>query len=214
MMEECIAVLKRCGAEVIDGANLVIAKQLREPEWQTLKYEFKADLNSYLANVGPNVAVHSLADVIEFNNRHRERVMPYFGQELHLSSQEKGPLTEEPYLTLTAEKLRLARTAGIDAVRQEHQLDAIMAPTGSPAWVTDLIDGDRFLGGCSSPAAVAGYPHITVPAGYVYGLPVGVSFFAGAWQEPTLIRIAYAFEQATQVRQPPQFLPTANLEIG
>lgn len=211
IMEECIAVLKRSGAEVIDEANIVTAKHLREPEWQTLKYEFKAGLNSYLANVGPNVAVHSLADVIDFNQRNQAQVMPYFGQELHLASQEKGALTEEVYLTLTAEKFRLARTAGIDAIMQEHRLDAILAPTGSPTWVTDLIDGDRFLGGCSGPAAIAGYPHITVPAGYVYGLPVGVSFFAGAWQEPMLIRIAYAFEQATQVRKPPQFLPTARL---
>jgi len=213
IMEECIAVLKRGGAVMIEGANLVTAKHLREPEWQTLQYEFKADLNSYLATVGPDVTVHSLADIIEFNNRHQAQVMPYFGQELHLLSQKKGPLTEEAYLTFTAEKLRLARTEGIDAVMQEHRLDAIMAPTGSPAWVTDLIDGDRFLGASSSPAAIAGYPNITVPAGYVFGLPVGISFFADAWQEPTLIRIAYAFEQATQVRKPPQFLQTADLSF-
>ncbi|MBX3013499.1 MAG: amidase [Caldilineaceae bacterium] len=210
IMEECIAILKRQGATLIEGTNITTSKHLREPEWQTLQYEFKAGLNSYLATVGPDVAVHSLADVIDFNHHQRDRVMPYFGQEVLLAAQAKGPLTDEAYRNFTAEKLRLARSAGIDAVLQEHRLDAIMAPTGSPAWVTDLISGDRFLGGCSGAAAVAGYPHISVPAGYVYGLPVGVSFFAGAWQEPTLLRIAYAFEQASQVRQPPQFLPTAH----
>ena len=152
-----------------------------------------------------DVAVHSLADVIAFNEANRDRVMPYFGQETHLASQAKGGLDSAEYLNLTAEKLRLARTEGIDATMQAHQLDAIMAPTGSPSWVTDLIDGDRFLGGSSTPAAVAGYPNITVPAGDVFGLPVGVSFFAGPWQEPLLLRIAYAFEQATLARRPPEF---------
>lgn len=209
IMAECIAVLQRCGANVVDPVEIKTANQLRDPEWKTLQYEFKADLNRYLAGVGPEVAVHSLADVIAFNQEHRERVMPYFGQELHTMSQEQGSLESEEYLQLTAEKQRLARDEGIDATMQEHNLDAIMAPSNGPGWVTDLLTGDRFLGSSSGPAAVAGYPNITVPAGYVYGMPIGVSFFAGPWQEPTILRIAYAFEQATQVRKPPQFRQTA-----
>ncbi|HRW04040.1 MAG TPA: amidase [Caldilineaceae bacterium] len=209
IVEESIAALQRAGAVVVDPVEIKTAKVLREPEWQTLQYEFKADLNKYLANVAPDVAVHSLADVIAFNNEHRERVMPYFGQELHIMSQEKGPLESEEYQRLTAEKHRLARDEGIDATLREHRLDAIMAPSNGPAWVTDLIGGDRFLGGSSGPAAVAGYPNITVPAGYVYGMPINVSFFAGAWQDGTILRIAYAFEQATMVRRPPQFRQTA-----
>ncbi|MCB0081712.1 MAG: amidase, partial [Caldilineaceae bacterium] len=209
IVEESTAALQRAGAVVVDPVEIKTAKLLREPEWQTLQYEFKADLNKYLANVAPDVAVHSLADVIAFNNEHRERVMPYFGQELHIMSQEKGPLESEEYQRLTTEKHRLARDEGIDATLREHRLDAIMAPSNGPAWVTDLIGGDRFLGGSSGPASVAGYPNITVPAGYVYGMPINVSFFAGAWQDGTVLRIAYAFEQATMVRRPPQFRQTA-----
>lgn len=209
IIEKSIAALKRAGAIVVDPVEIKTAGALREPEWTTLQYEFKADLNNYLANVGPEVAVHSLAEVIAFNNEHRDRVMPYFGQELHIMSEEKGSLESEEYQRLTAEKHRLARDEGIDATMQEHKLDAIMAPSNGPAWVTDLIDGDRFLGGSSGPAAVAGYPNITVPAGYVYGMPINVSFFAGAWQDSTVLRVAYAFEQATMVRKPPQFRQVA-----
>ncbi|MCB0081936.1 MAG: hypothetical protein KDE47_13435, partial [Caldilineaceae bacterium] len=144
-----------------------------------------------------------------FNEANRDRVMPYFGHETHVASQAKGSLAEEEYKTLTALKQRLARDEGIDATLAEHNLDVIMAPSNGPAWVTDLIGGDRFLGGCSAPAAVAGYPNITVPAGYVYGMPIGISFFAGAWQDATVLRAAYAFEQATQVRVPPQFRAVA-----
>ncbi len=209
IMKEVIVALKQAGATVVDPVEIKTAKALREPEWQTLQYEFKADLNQYLAGVGPEVAVHSLADVIAFNTAHAARVMPYFGHETHLASEAKGPLSSEEYLHLTAEKLRLARTEGIDATLQEHNLDAIMAPSNGPAWVTDLIGGDRFLGGSSAPAAVAGYPNITLPAGYVYGMPIGVSFFGGAWQDAMILRIAYAFEQATLVRVPPQFRAVA-----
>ncbi|MEZ4675368.1 MAG: amidase [Caldilineaceae bacterium] len=209
IMEECIAALKRAGAVVVDPVEVNHVKELRDPEWQTLQYEFKADLNKYLAGVGPDVAVHSLADVIAFNEANRDRVMPYFGQELHLMSQAKGDLDDEEYLRLTALKQRLARDEGIDATLAEHNLDAIMAPSNGPGWVTDLIGGDRFLGSSSGPAAVAGYPNITVPAGYVYGMPIGVSFFGGAWQDATVLRVAYAFEQATLVRVPPQFRAVA-----
>jgi amidase len=155
--------------------------------------------------------VHSLEEVIAFNEQNRERVMPYFGQEIMLKAQEKGPLTDEAYLDALATNHRLARDEGIDATLGEHQLDAIIAPSGGPAWLTDPVNGDRGVLGCSGAAAVAGYPHITVPAGYVHGLPVGISFFAGAYQEPTLLKLAFAFEQATKVRRPPQFLPTADL---
>lgn len=209
IMETAITALKAAGAIVIDPVELRHAKALREPEWQTLQYEFKAGLNKYLATVGADIAVHSLAEVIAFNEANRERVMPYFGHETHLASEAKGTLDEEEYKTLTALKHRLAREEGIDATLQEHNLDVILAPSNGPAWVTDLIGGDRSLGSSSAPAAVAGYPNITVPAGYVYGMPIGVSFFAGAWQEPTVLRVAYAFEQATRVRVPPQFRAVA-----
>jgi amidase len=150
-----------------------------------------------------------MKDVIRFNEAHRQQVMPYFGQERMLASQRKGPLTTKTYQRALEKCRRFSREKGIDATLQTHRLDAIIAPTGGPAWLVDLVNGDPHLGdGFSSPTAVAGYPHITVPAGYIFGLPVGISFFASAWQEPALIRLAYAFEQATHVRQPPQYLPT------
>jgi amidase len=137
--------------------------------------------------------------------------MPYFGQDLLLKAEEKGPLTSQDYLKALQDNHRLSRAEGIDATLRAHQLDAIVAPSGGPAWLTDWVNGDHHSGGSSSPAAVAGYPNITVPAGYIFGLPVGISFFGGAFQEPTLIRLAYAFEQATRVRRPPQFLPGVEL---
>ena len=198
--------MRDAGAVIVDPANIETAKQIDEPEYEVLLYEFKADLNAYLAGLGPEAPVHSLADVIAFNEANRERVMPYFGQEHMLMAQARGPLTEEKYLRALADCRRLARDEGIDATLAKHQLDAIVAPSGGPAWLTDYVNGDHYSGGSSTPAAVAGYPSITVPAGYVCGLPVGISFIGPAWSEPALIRYAYAFEQATQVRRSPEFV--------
>jgi amidase len=152
-----------------------------------------------------------LKDIIEFNDHNREKEMPYFGQDLFLKSQAKGPLTEKEYLDAVAKNRQLARTEGIDAVMDRHKLDALVAPTGGPAWLTDLIAGDHFGGGSSNAAAVAGYPNINVTAGNISGLPVGISFFGRAWSEPTLIKMAYAFEQATKVRQAPKFLASVDV---
>jgi amidase len=210
IMEWCIEIMKKQGAEIVDPANIETKDKYREGELTVLLYEFKAGLNDYLEQRDPSCPVRSLEDVVEFNRREEDRVMPFFRQELFLKSLDKGPLTDEEYLEALKTSRRLAGTEGIDLVMTSHNLDALMAPSGAPAWTTDLVNGDHHLGGSSSAAAVAGYPNITVPAGFVHGLPVGVSFFSGAYKEPTLIRIAYAFEQATKVRQTPQFLPSIN----
>ena len=206
VMETCIEVMRDLGAEIVDPADVVI-EGLGKTEITVLLYEFKADLNAYLARLGPDAPVHSLEEIIAFNEAHKETVMPTFGHERMLAAQAKGPLTDAAYVEALATNHRLARAEGIDATLQAHNLDAIIAPSGGPACLTDWVKGDHHSGGSSSPAAVAGYPSITVPAGYIFGLPVGISFFAGAYQEPMLIKLAYAFEQATRVRRPPQFLP-------
>ena len=210
LMNEAIDVLKREGAVVVDPADLPTHGQFDASEFEVLLYEFKADLNKYLASL-TSAPVRTLKDVIDFNERNREREMPYFGQEIFLRAQEKGPLTSKAYLDALAKNRRLSRRLGIDAVMDRHRLHAVVAPTGSPAWPTDLINGDHFTGGSSSPAAVAGYPNISVPAGFVHGLPVGVSFFGRAYSEPILLRLAYAFEQATKHRRPPKFLKRDDL---
>jgi amidase len=156
--------------------------------------------------------VHTLKDVIEFNERTRAKEMPYFGQDLFIKSEAKGPLTEKEYLDALAKNHQLARTEGIDALMDKHHLDAIVAPTGGPAWLTDLVNGDHSAGGSSNAAAVAGYPNINVTAGFISGLSVGISFFGRAWSEPTLIKLAYSFEQATKARQTPKFLPSIGLD--
>lgn len=205
LMEEAIAEMKRQGAIIVDPADLPTHGKFDETELTVLLYELKADLNAYLAT-RPNLLVRSLKDVIEFNERNADKEMPYFAQDLFLKAEAKGPLTEKAYLDALEANHRLSRTEGIDALMDQQQLDAIVAPTAGPAWCTDLVNGDHSAGGSSNAAAVAGYPDITVPAGFISGLPVGVSFFGRKWSEPTLIKIAYAFEQATKVRKAPKFL--------
>ena len=211
ILEECLALMRGAGAEIIDPADIARSDQLGAMEHEVLLYEFKADLNAYLELLGPGAAVHSLQEVIAYNQKHRDRVMPYFGQEVMLEAEEKGPLSSPEYHQALETSRRLAREEGIDGTLAQHRLDAIVAPSGGPACLIDPVCGDHHLGGSSSPAAVAGYPSITVPAGNIYGLPVGLSFIASAWQEPTLIRLAHCFEQVTQARRPPQFLPTVEL---
>ena len=169
-------------------------------------------MNAYLARLGPSAPVHTLQEVIAFNDKNREKELIYFGQDMFIKAEAKGPLTDKEYLDALNNNLRLARQEGIDATMDKFKLDALVAPTGGPAWLTDLIDGDNSGGQSSTAAAVAGYPSVSVPAGYVFGLPVGISFFGRAWSEPILIKLAYAFEQATKARKAPQFLPTANLQ--
>ncbi|HJR06926.1 MAG TPA: amidase [Pyrinomonadaceae bacterium] len=211
LMADAIDAIKRAGATVVDPADLPSHGKYDDSEFEVLLYEFKADLNKYLAERGGGVP-RSLKELIEFNERNREREMPYFGQEIFVKAQAKGALTSKPYLAALAKNHSLSRAGGIDAAMTKHRLDALVAPTGGPPWTTDLVNGDHFTGGSSTPAAVAGYPNINVPAGYVYGLPVGISFFGRAYSEPVLIRLAYAYEQATKHRRPPQFSNTADLQ--
>jgi amidase len=206
--EAALELLRREGATLVDPANISTIGQLGEPEMEVLLHEFKAGIDAYLAGLGPNAPVRSLEDVIAFNERNKEREMPFFGQETMVRAAEKGPLTSPEYLEARRLCLDLARRLGIDAIMEQHRLDALVAPTGDPAWAIDLVNGDGNKGWSATAAAVAGYPHITIPAGYTHDLPVGLSFFGRAWSEPTLIRLAYAFEQAAAQRRPPRFLPT------
>jgi amidase len=208
LMEQSLDVMKKQGAILVDPADIETLGKFDDSEALLFMYELKADLAAYLARLGPGAPVKTLKDVIEFNDRNRAKEMPYFGQDLLVKSETKGPLTEKEYLDAVAKNHQLARTEGIDATMDKFHLDAIVGPTGGPAWITDLITGDHFSGGSSNAAAVAGYPNINVTAGSISGLPVGISFFGRAWSEPTLIKLAYAFEQATKARQKPRFLPT------
>ena len=210
LMEEAIAALRDRGAVIVDPIDLAASGGLRRAETEVLFYEFKAGLNAYLANLR-NPPIRSLAELIAFNERNAADELAWFGQERLIAAESKGPLSSMEYRQAHAVARRLSRAAGIDRVMDGGSLDAILAPTGGPAWVTDLVNGDHFGGSSSQFAAVAGYPNVTVPAGFVHGLPVGVSFFGRAWSEPTLIRIAYAFEQATRHRRAPRLLATADV---
>jgi len=208
LMEQSLDTMKKQGAILIDPADIETLGKFDESELLVFMYELKADLNAYLAGLGPNAPVRTLRDIIDFNDRNHQKEMPYFGQDLFLKAEAKGPLTEKAYLDAIEKNHQLARTEGIDATMDKYHLDAIVAPTGGPAWITDLVNGDHVAGGSSNTAAVAGYPNINVTAGFISGLPVGISFFGRAWSEPTLIRLAFAFEQTTKARQAPRFLST------
>ena len=206
LVEEAIDALKHAGAVIVDPANIATAGKFDDAELDVLLYEFKTDLNAYLTALGPSAPAKSLADLIHFNDENASREMPYFGQELFEQAQKKGPLTETKYTQARAKCVRLSRAEGIDAAMTKHRLDALIAPTQGPVWKIDLVNGDSGGGGSfTQPAAVAGYPHITVPMGLVQGLPVGLSFVGRAWSEPTLLKLAYAYEQLSKARRAPTY---------
>ncbi len=203
--------LRKLGAELVDPADPENHFGSSDDETLVLSYELKADLNAYLAKLGSSAPVHTLKEIIEFNIKYRDKELPLFGQDFFIKAEERGPLTTREYTDALEKNHRLSRSEGIDAVMDKYKLDALVAPTNSPAWLIDVVNGDAFSGSSSSGAAVAGYPSVTVPAGFIRGLPVGISFFGRAWSEGTLIKFAYAFEQATKCRQKPKFLGSAQV---
>jgi amidase len=205
VMEDAIQALTDGGAEVIDPVEIPNRTDINGPSFQVLLYEFKAGVNDWLAAMGSAAPLHSLEEIIAWNEEHAAEAMPWFGQELLVQAQEKGGLDSEEYIESRDNARRRSREEGLDVVIRDQNLDALIGPTGGPAWVTDLVNGDNFSVSSSSPAAISGYPNVTVPAGRVHGLPVGISFFGAPWSEPTLLRIAYAFEQATNHRARPEF---------
>jgi amidase len=213
LIDTLLGEMKRAGAEIVDPADIPTIGKFDDSELMVFYYELKADLAAYLARRGSS-SVKNLKDVIEFNELNRGREMPYFGQDIFLKSEQKGPLSSKEYLDALALSHQLSRAEGIDFVMDKFKLDALVAPTAGPAWITDLINGDHAAGNSSSAAAVAGYPNINVTAGYLWGLPVGISFFGRAWSEPTLLKIAYSFEQLTKARQKPRFLPTIDVNAS
>lgn len=209
LMEDAIKAMEAAGATIVDGATLPTRGQFGDAEFEILLFEFKAGIEAYLKTLGPAAPMKTLQDLIAFNDAHAKEEMPYFGQDLFVKSAAKGPLTDKTYLAAKAKARRLSRTEGLDRVFAGKKVDALVAPSGGPAWLTDLVNGDYGTGGSSGPAAVSGYPSITVPAGFVRGLPVGVSFIGPAWSEGPLIAMAYAYEQRAQARRPPQYLASA-----
>jgi amidase len=215
LAEAAIAVMKQHGATIVDPANIPTLGKFDDGEFQVLLYEFKADLNKYLTWLGAASPVHSLKDVIAFNDAHKDQEMGYFGQEIMTMAEKKGPLTSAKYISTLARNRQMARALGIDATLKKYKLDALFAPTSGPAGLIDLVNGDS--GGGASPStvtSVAGYPHITVPGGFYRGLPVGISFFGPARSEPMLIKLAYAYEQATRHRRAPGFAATVELSAS
>jgi amidase len=208
LMTSAIDVMKQQGAVIVDPVEIATEGKFDDTEFDVLLYEFKADLNTYLAGLGPKAPVRTLQDIINYNEAHKDQEMPFFGQDIMIKAQAKGPLTEKAYLDALANDQKQSREQGIDAAMDKNKLDALITPTGGPAWITDLITGDHFGGGYSTASAVAGYPHITVPAGFTHSLPVGISFFGRAYSEAALIKIAYAYEQATKRRRAPTFIRT------
>ena len=213
LLDDAISAMKHAGAALIDPVEISTIGKFDDAEGLVLQYELKEGLSRYLTWLGDTTQVHNLKDVIKFNDDHRDQEMPYFGQDLFLQAEAKGPLTSSEYIKALEQCRTQSRSDGIDAAMDKFKLDALIAPTGGPAWTTDLVNGDHFVGGSSTLAAVAGYPNINVPTGFVFGLPVGISFFGRAWSEPTLIKIAYAYEQLTKTRKPPAFLPSADLAV-
>jgi amidase len=202
--------MRALGATIVDPADLPAARGLDAAELEVLLFEFKADLNAYFASLGPKAPIKSIKDLIAFNEKHRDREMPYFGQEYLVMAAAKGPLTDPAYRRALATSKRLAGPAGIDAALKKHRVDALVTPSNGPSWLVDYVNGDSYTGGNTTPAAVSGYPSITVPMGFVGGLPVGLSFLGPAWSEARLVRYAYAFEQGTRARRAPAFARSAD----
>lgn len=213
VIEKSLKVMKDKGAVLIDPVEIDAIGKVDESEMTVMMYELKADMEKYLKHRGPETKMHTLKDLIEFNEKHAKEEMPYFKQELFLRAEKTTSLKDKKYLDALKKDHMLTRKQGIDAVMDKYNLDALVSPTDGPAWMTDLVDGDHFLGGSSQLAAVAGYPHITVPAGLVFGLPIGISFYGRAWSESVLLKVAYGFEQAAKARKPPKFLPTVDLTV-
>ena len=204
LFEEALGAMRDLGAEIVDPADIPHTDELEDPELEVFLYEFKADVEAYLGSYGPMQPHRALADLIAFNAEHADAEMPFFGQELFEQAEGKGPLTEPAYVESLDACRRLSRAEGIDAVMDEHRLDALIAPSNAPAWRIDYANGDHYVGGNSTPSAVAGYPNVTVPMGFAFDLPIGISFMGRAWSEGTLLRLASAFEHATRHRRPPQ----------
>jgi amidase len=207
--ESAIAKMRELGAEIIDPANIPTAKQMQDSqaEMTVLLHEFKADLNQYLADLDSS-PVRTLEEIIRFNEAHSEEELKYFGHDIFLKAQETSSLEDPKYLKALEENHRLSREEGIDAIMKEKDLDALVFPTNPPPWVIDLVDGDHGMGNSTQTSALSGYPAITVPAGFVFDLPVGITFLGRSYSEPKLIKLAYAFEQATRVRTAPRYLST------